>query len=72
MLQDPYNEDNTDESQNARVKNEYNSATFIFTSSHDPSENIGLYKNNTEFTMAIFNQESPMMLAHGGRYVSSG
>ena len=72
LLQDPDNEHSTDESKGARVENEYSGATFTFTSSHDPSENIGVYKNNTEFTMAILNRESPMMLAHGGRYVSSG
>ena len=72
LLQDPDNDHNTDESQDASIENEYGGATFTFTSSHDPSENIGVYKNNTEFTMAILNRELPMMLAHGGKYVSSG
>ena len=71
-MQDPDNDHNTDESQDASIENEYGGATFTFTSSHDPSENIGVYKNNTEFTMAILNRELPMMLAHGGKYVSCG
>ena len=72
LLQDPDNDYNTDESQDASIENEYGGATFTLTSSHDRSENIGVYKNNTEFTMAILNHELPMMLAHGGKYFSSG
>jgi len=73
MLQDKEaNENNTDESQNPGVEDEYGGGTFTFTSSHDPSENTGVYRNSTDFTMAILNRTSPMLLAYGGKYVSSG
>ncbi len=73
VLQDKEeNENNTDESQNEEVGNEYGSGTFTFTSTHDPSKNTGVYRNSTDFTMAILNRTLPMSLSYGGKYVSSG
>ena len=72
LLADSPNENNTDASQNPSVEEEFGGGSFTFTSSHDPSENTGVYRDSTEFTMAILNREDPMMLAYGGKYVSSG
>ena len=45
---------------------------LTFTSLGDPTVNTGVYKNETEFTMAVLNGEDPSMLVYGGNYVSSG
>ena len=57
--------------QNPSVEDEFGGGTFTFTSAHDPSESNGVYKNSTEFTMAILNQASPLMLGYGGNYVNA-
>ena len=62
----------TDESQNASVENEFRGGTFTFTSNHNPSENVGIHKNNAEFTVSVVEGEKPMTIAYGGKYVNSG
>ncbi len=71
ILTDKENDSNTDVAQNPSVEDEFGGGTFTFTSAHDPSESNGVYKNSTEFTMAILNQASPLMLAYGGNYVNA-
>ena len=50
---------------------EFGGGTHTFTSAHDPTENTGVYKDTAEFTIAIMNRTSPMLLGYGGNYVSS-
>ena len=71
-MEDEENNSNTDTSQNKRVENEFGGGTFTFTSSQDPTENTGVYRDNTEFTLAVLNRTTPMMLAYGEKYVNSG
>jgi hypothetical protein len=52
------------------VENVFGGGTFTFTSSHDPSEDSGVYKNSADFNMALLNCESPSMLIHGGTYIN--
>ncbi len=72
ILSKKSNEHNTDKSKNADVENQYEGAQYTFTSAHDPSENTGVYKTNTEFTMSVLNGVKPLMLQYGGKYVTSG
>ena len=55
-------DNNTDASQNSAVENEFDGGTFTFTSSSDPTESSGVYRDNAAFTMALLNRASPTML----------
>ena len=70
LLQDAETDINRDVSQDENIENVYGGGTHTFTSAHDPIENTGIYKNTTEFTMAIINRASPLSLGYGGNYVN--
>ena len=61
-----------DESRDPGTENVFQGGAFTFTSSHDPSESAGVFKDSTAFTVAMLNQVSPIALVSGGRYISSG
>ena len=63
---------NVDEPQNPDTENIFQGGTFTFTSSQDPSENAGVFKDNTAFTVAMLNQATPLALVSGGKFISSG
>ena len=69
ILQDRDNDDNTDISQDIHKESQFSSG-FTFTSSSDPTENTGVYRNQTDFTMAVLNGEPPSLIVHGGEYVN--
>ena len=71
MLEDKRHNGNTNEPVDPNKEDELKYG-FTFTSSGDPIENTGVYKNETEFTMAVLNGEAPSMLVYGGNCVSSG
>jgi hypothetical protein len=72
ILSKKSNECNTDKSVNADVKNQYKGGKYTYSSTHDQSENTGVYKTNTEFTMSFLNGIKLLMLQYGGKYVTSG
>ncbi len=62
LLQDNANEHNTDEPQDEEVENQYEGAQYIFTIAHDPSDNTGVCRTNTELTTSLLNGVKPLML----------
>ncbi|KAL7493250.1 hypothetical protein ACHAWT_002306 [Skeletonema menzelii] len=71
IIEDPETDNNTDESQNPDVENQYQGGTYTFTSSNDPTEGTGTFRSNAGFASAIMNQSSPLLLVQGGDYVNN-
>ena len=72
MLDQEATKQNTDESQHPVVEDQFGGSAYTFTSSQDPTENNGIYRDKQEFTMAVLNRTSPQLLLHGGKYVNTG
>ena len=65
VLADYPNQNNTDESQDPSVENQFGGGTHTFTSAHDPQENTGVCQDTTGSTLAITNKYSPMIIGYG-------
>jgi hypothetical protein len=67
-----FGSNSTDEPCEPATENVFQGGTFNFASTQDPSENTGVFKDPTAFKIAMLNQQSPLALVSGGRYISSG
>ena len=71
ILEDDANDNNTDDTQNPGVEQEYQGSTYTFTTSNDPSENMGTNRSPQEFTLSMMNRSSPLLLVRGGNYTNA-
>mmetsp|Transcript_8806 Transcript_8806/g.14245 ORF Transcript_8806/g.14245 Transcript_8806/m.14245 type:complete len:508 (-) Transcript_8806:717-2240(-) len=71
ILEDDANDNNTDDTQNPGVEQEYQGSTYTFTTSNDPSKNMGTNRSPQEFTLSMMNRSSPLLLVRGGNYTNA-
>lgn len=72
LIHDEPNVNNTDESGDPNIElDEDVHGTHTFTSAHDPNERSGVYKDSTDFFLALMNQQDPLLIGYGGEYVNS-
>jgi len=71
ILEDEANDNNTDAPQNPDVEQEYQGSTYTFTTSNDPTENMGTNSSPEQFTLSMMNRSSPLLLVRGGNYINA-
>lgn len=70
MIEDPETEHNTDIEQNPELEKTWAGATFHFSSSHDPQEDVGVFESSQKFAKAMLDKTSPTLLVSGGNYAN--
>ena len=70
IILDEETRNNTDRSIDKETEESFGGGSYVFSSAQDPKPKNSVYATDTDFTMAMLNQNAPTLLVYGGKYTN--